>query len=312
MNLIDLHQDLAFSSQRQDVIHGSGQSSVDMLSSLGNAMVFSVVFPHIYTENERAEELSRNYGFRTQSSAPLVQVAMEQFKFYYYLERTGRVRIVRNVEDTSSCGLLFLISMEGTDVLTDPYDLDLYYNLGLRNLGITWNYDTKFGSSCMSKVDYGLTGYGTELVERCNSLGIIVDLAHASKRTVLDTCSVTGRPVICSHANAASVHRHVRNLDDEEIEAIVDTGGVIGITAITSTLGPSASMDDMVKHAEYIGNNFGWEHVAIGSDFLGIEKTPSGFEDVTKYGKLRERLGTHADQVMWSNALRVITENLRS
>ncbi len=91
------------------------------------------------------------------------------------------------------------------------------------------------------------------MVRLANELGVIVDVAHASKRTVLDVASISKKPVIASHANAAALKGgHKRNLDDEEIEAIVRTGGVIGVTAIRETL-PSPTIQGMVDNLKYIG-----------------------------------------------------------
>ena len=176
---------------------------------------------------------------------------------------------------------------------------------------LTWNYDTKFASSCHSKKDYGLTGSGEKLVDDCNRLGIAVDLAHSSKKTILDTCSISSRPVLFSHGNVSSLDAHVRNIDDQSIDAICSTGGLIGITAIPQTLGREPSIERMVKHATYVGENFGWEHVAIGSDFLGIESTPKGFENVGKLSQLREMLGPHAEAVLYENALRALRQILQ-
>ena len=78
--------------------------------------------------------------------------------------------------------------------------------MGLRSLGLTWNFDTKYSATCMSKKDYGLTGEGGDLIERCNELGIVVDLAHASRLTHLEVCATSRLPVINSHSNSRSLH----------------------------------------------------------------------------------------------------------
>ncbi|EQD39843.1 peptidase M19, renal dipeptidase, partial [mine drainage metagenome] len=196
--------------------------------------------------------------------------------------------------------------------LTDPNDLYILKDLGLRCIGLTWNYDTKFAASCMSRKDYGLTGYGEDIVDLCNQLNLIVDVAHASKRTVIDVCARSKKPVIYSHGNASMVTKHIRNLDDEEIEAICRTGGVIGLTAIPQTMSSEPKLEDFLRHAEYIGNSFGWEHVSIGTDFLGLSpgNVPAGFENMKKLGDLEKLLGDHTAEVMWQNSLRVIREIL--
>lgn len=293
-----------------DVRVDPGQSSLNELKGLGDSIVFSVIFPHISTWNERSEELSEKYGFKQPSTSPQFSILLEQFKLYQFYERTGLVKIVRTAKDLDNAGLNFLISLEGTDVITDPYDIYFLKDIGLRCLGLTWNYDNKFAATAMSRKDYGLTGYGEEMVKLCNENGIIIDGAHASKKSIMDAAEVSSRPIIVSHANSRKIHNHVRNLDDETIEAVVSRGGIIGVTAITSTLSGNADIGDIVKHATYVGENFGWEHVALGTDFMGIPSVPRGFEDIGKIRDLEKLLGEHSDEVLWKNAYRVLKQNL--
>jgi membrane dipeptidase len=306
MKLIDLHEDLAHSSSKMDVRKGKFQSSIELLKTLGEPLVFSVLYPHANTWDERATRLSERYGFATASSVPMFELLVQQIKFYYFLERSGLVRIVRGARDLDSPGVKLLLAMEGVDVLTDPYDAYILRDLNVRSIGLTWNYDTKFAASCMSSKDYGLTGYGEELVRLCNNLGILVDLAHASKQSLLDAAQASKAPLIVSHANSRRVRDHVRNLDDEELEALAKTGGVVGITGINSTLGDNGTIQEMVEHANYIGNSYGWKHVALGTDFLGVEHPPKGFEDISKVHELGALLGEHGDEVLWKNAERVV------
>jgi membrane dipeptidase len=310
MNLIDLHQDLAFSSMRSDVINGPGQSSINELKKFDSTTVFSVVFPHINTWNEFAKTLTEKYHMLSQSTSPLIQILLEQVKFYYYVSRSENVPFVSRGSDLSLKGLKMIMALEGTDVLTDPFDVFLLKSLGFRSIGLTWNYDTKFAASCMSEKDYGLTGAGMELVKLCNSSGMVVDLGHSSRNTILDTCEISVSPVVFSHGNVKGVFDHIRNIDDSCIEAVTGTGGIIGITAIPPTLGTEPSIDDMVKHMEYVGDRFGWDHVALGSDFLGISTTPRGFGSVDKMADLADLLGKHSDQVLWKNAQRVLEQIL--
>lgn len=302
MNLIDLHEDFAYSSMYSDVIEDTEQSNIKMLKNFDNVIIFSAIFPHINVWNNRSEKLTLLYGNKTKATVPLFDVLKEQVKFYLYLESKGLVNIVR---DKVNSGINFLLSLEGTDVLTDPYDLYLLKELNVLSVGITWNYDTKFGSSCMSKKDYGLTEDGEELIRIANKIGIIIDLAHSSKRTLMDAATVSNKPLIVSHANAMKLKKHPRNLDDEEIEAIVKTDGVIGITAIVETL-PESSIKGIIDNINYIGESYGWRYVALGTDFLGIEKVPKGFENVVKI----KDLNVDHKEIFWENAMRVIKNNL--
>ena len=296
MDFVDLHEDIAFSSFYSEVIHKTEQSNIDLLKNF-NSIIFSVVFPHI----------SINYD--NVKTVPEFSVMIEQFKFYKYLEKNFNTNIIKKYDDINN-GLNFLISMEGTDVMNNPDDIYILHDLGLRNLGFTWNYDTKFASSCHSKKDYGLTGYGEELIDLCNKNNIIIDLAHASRNTILEACNLSSKPVIDSHTNFKSIKDNIRNIDDKEIESIIDTNGVIGITAITDTL-KTPDIKGIIESIYYLGDNYGWKYVSMGTDFLGINKTPDGFENIKKMESLRNVLGDHANDVLYKNALRVIKENLK-
>ncbi|AWR98009.1 peptidase [Acidianus sulfidivorans JP7] len=309
--LVDLHEDFAYSNQQGiDVINGDHQSSLKMLSNF-DSLIFASIFPHVNTWDERADQLTSLYGSLTHSTNFSFDLLIDQIKFYYYLDRKGLAKIIRRKEDLNSQGTKLLLSLEGADALKDYNDLYILKELHVYNLGLTWNYDNKFASSCMSKKDYGLTSEGEELVKLANALGIIIDVAHAGKRTVIDTSLVSKKPIIASHANSMKLKNHKRNLDDEEIEAIVKTHGVIGVTAIVSTLRES-TINSIVENIKYIGESYGWEYVAIGTDFLGIEETPRGFENILKIKDLSKSIEGHEEEVMWKNAYRIINNNLQT
>jgi len=308
MKIVDLHEDFAYSAQNIDVIEGDHQSSIKMLKEF-DPLIFASIFPHVNTLDERSEELTSLYGTLTKSTNFYFELFIDQIKFYYYLERKGLAKIVRKVEDLETQGIKFLLSLEGADVLRDYTDLYLLKELHVLNIGLTWNYDNKFASSCMSKKDYGLTSEGEKLVKLANELGIIIDLAHAGKQTVLDIASISKKPIIDSHTNFTRLKEHKRNLDDEEIEAIVKTGGVIGITAIVSTL-KEPTIKGIIESIKYLGESFGWEYVALGTDFLGMEETPQNFENILKVKDLAKALEGHEEEVLWKNTYRVIKKNI--
>lgn len=286
------------------------QSSIKMLRNF-DSLIFGSIFPHIDTLNDKSHKLSNLYGRPTRGTSFSFSLFLDQVKFYYYLDRRGYITLVRRKEDLEKPGIKVLLSLEGADVLRDYEDIYLLKELHVYNLGLTWNYDNKFASSCMSNKDYGLTDEGEELVKTANSLGIIIDLAHAGKRTLLDVASISKRPIIVSHGNARKLKDHRRNLDDEEIEAIVKTNGVIGVTAIVETL-REPTINGLVENIKYIGESFGWEYVAIGTDFLGIQKVPEGFENVMKLRELSDMLDGHSEEVLWKNAMRVILKHFET
>jgi len=332
--IADLHEDISY----HILEHGYRDFSSDIEGRHadipkyrrgGVRLVFAAIFPAIATWDPRiSEALSRGYGSQVLSKsykfrAPL-SLALEHFKVYYRLARafSGDLFLVRTRGDLERLGrgeeIGLLISIEGAEVLEDPHDMELLFNLGARSLTITWNYDNRYAASCMSKRDYGLTGEGEELVSAANELGIVLDVSHASKKTAIDVTSASKRPVIASHSNYYGVHRHARNVDDEVIEAIKGTGGVVGFTLITSTIGEKANVKSLADHVYSVWERFGPDVIAIGTDFFGIEETPQGLEDASRLPTLLKELGERGigdgdlRKIAWENVMRVLEAHASS
>lgn len=336
--VVDLHEDIAL----YFMTHGGGQPYADFLEDAegrdadipkyrrGNVrIVFASIFPGLETfspsETERAKKL---YGRALPGILvkPSTEVVWEQAKVYHRLAEAYGLSIVERASEAESLlasgewRLGLLLHLEGADPLAEPYDLKLLYRLGLRSIGLTWNYNNRYAASCTSRRDYGLTDMGEELVKLANELGVIVDLAHASKQTVLDAASISKKPVIVSHAAARRLVDSPRNVDDEAIEAVAKTGGVVGVTAIPTILRKegSATIDDIAAHVRYIAETFGDRYAAIGTDFHGLAglPAPEGFKSVDRVQQLLEKLADMGlgdaalRRIAYENALRVIEENL--
>jgi len=165
--------------------------------------------------------------------------------------------------------------------------LDVAYDLGVRMIMLTYNNANLVGSGCTERIDGGLTNFGARFVARMNELGIIVDTAHCGRQTTIDACALSSLPVSASHTSAAGIYPHDRAKSDEEIRAIADTGGVVGIYTIPFFLssGRDVTIATMLDHIDYIADLVGWQHVGIGTDWppqlpkWTLEHTTSGFED---------------------------------
>lgn len=247
--------------------------------------------------------------------------ALDHMKVYYALaeEYADSIHLVRTRADLREAELGrsigFLLAMEGAYAIEDVYDLDLYYNLGLRSLGLVWNFDTRYCASCMSKKDYGLTGEGEELVKRCNRFGVIIDLVHASKKTHIEVARASSLPVMNTHSNAKAIHPMSRTIDDEMYEVIKKNGGVVGSVIETTMVGGKGDLEKLVDHIVYVRERFGPEITAIGTDYFGLSRAVTGLEDISKIGALfraLERRGMSEDDIeklAYGNALRVIRAN---
>jgi membrane dipeptidase len=156
-----------------------------------------------------------------------------------------------------------------------PGDLDLIdaaHDLGvLHTADCAYNQMTFIGAGCTERYDPGLSHFGLEFVRRCNDVGVVVDTAHSGRQTTLDACAASRHPVLATHTSAASLFRHDRAKTDEEILAIAETGGVVGVVTVPFFLGvPRAGSSTIaltLDHIDYIANLAGWEHVGIGTDW---------------------------------------------
>jgi membrane dipeptidase len=310
MRIIDLHEDFGITSSTENTFTETKQSSIEILKKYGDVIIFSAIYPFHRVWSKNIDKVMLGEEHIDYTWVPDQLGIMHQVNFYSTLRHKGIVDFVRRKTDIREEGTKFLISMEGADTIAEPTDIYSLYDLGVRCIGFTWNYDNKYAASCYSKKDYGLTGAGEELVDLCNELGIIVDTAHTSRQTTLEICKYSKKPVIMSHSNVKSLHDHPRNADDEMIEAIHSKHGVLGVSGIAEMLSSDPTLNDLVKNVNYIGENFGWDMVAIGSDFLGMRggtKCFTSFQDISRLGELIEQ----KDQLLHANVERVIRAVLK-
>ncbi|WP_211261141.1 dipeptidase [Pseudonocardia acaciae] len=145
--------------------------------------------------------------------------------------------------------------------------VELFHDMGLRVMQLTYNNQNAVGGSCYEPTDSGLTRFGREVVREMNRVGMVVDLSHVGERTGIDAIEASGRPVAVTHANPRSLYDHPRNKGDELLRALVANGGVIGLATYRNISGPWVSSRarwcDMVRKTVDI---VGIDHVGIGTD----------------------------------------------
>jgi len=211
-----------------------------------------------------------------------------------------------------------ILGLEGAYPLREPDELEIFYKLGIRVLGLTWNVDNQYAASCMTSKDYGLTSLGEKLVEKALDYGLVIDLAHASPNTMKDVLSISEKPVIVSHTGLRKFNDSPRNVDDEIVELIKRNRGVIGIFFVSEFIRKNkTSIEDIVEQIIYVKENFGVDILAIGSDFFGTDKLPKGLENIGKMenlAKLLEKVMSKEDveKIFYKNALRVFMENMKT
>jgi membrane dipeptidase len=147
--------------------------------------------------------------------------------------------------------------------------IDVAYGLGVRMMLLTFNTRNYVGDGCGERTNSGLSYLGIEMVERLNDIGILIDLSHCGVQTTLDAIKFSRDPVLFNHTGARALNPRVTRLKtDEEIRALADKGGMVGISAIPNQLSsqPEQGVEDMVNHIDYVVKLVGIDHVFIGLD----------------------------------------------
>jgi membrane dipeptidase len=211
-----------------------------------------------------------------------------------------------------------VIGVEGGHSIENSLDnLVHLYDQGMRYMTITWNNSTSWAVSAQDSrsATVGLSDFGRSVIKMMDSLGVIIDVSHTGIKTIQDILEVTRNPIVATHSGVRAIKNHYRNLYDDQIKAIAKTGGVIGVVFYPPFLTTgTADIDDVVQHIDYIKNLVGIDHIAIGSDFDGIEVTPVGLEDVSKFPALTLKLLEHGysqqdvEKILGGNFMRVFEQ----
>ena len=198
------------------------------------------------------------------------------------LEADGLVRIVLRADELLAGDVGAIMHLEGADALApDLSDLEGWYDRGLRSIGLVWSRPNAFAEGVPFRfpdspaIGAGLTAAGRELVRACNRLGVLVDCSHLNRAGFFDVAALSEAPLVATHSNAWTLCESTRNLQDDQLDAIAASGGVVGVNFAASFLradgraDPETPLAEIVRHADYLAGRMGVDHVAFGSDFEG-------------------------------------------
>lgn len=241
------------------------------------------------------------------------------------------------------------------DYLENLYNRGARYLTLTWNYNLPWVTAAAMEVKTKDKKGKGLTEHGKDIIRKMNELGMMVDLSHAGEQTFYDVLATSSKPILVSHSNAAALTPHYRNLKDAQLEALKKNGGVVGVNFYSEFLDSdypkrvrklyykthkkdsttkelsvgkmyaalsakqkhlaNAPFESVLKHIDYLVSKVGVDHVAIGSDFDGIESPPQELEDVSKFPVLTKALlekgysQEDVAKIMGRNFLRLLKEN---
>ncbi len=237
--------------------------------------------------------------------------AVRMISLLLQLERVsgGRVAVCRSTGEVRTAmargTLAAVLHIEGVECIDPDLDfLEVLYAAGLRSLGPVWSRHNIFGHGVPFRFPSspdtgpGLTEAGRRLVEACNRLGVLIDLSHINERGFWDVAELSTAPLVATHSNAHALTPSPRNLTDEQLRAIRDTDGIVGLNFAAGFLRPDGKMEPdtgiefMVRHVDHLIEVAGETHVGLGSDFDGAT-IPNAIGSAAGLPLLFEALAQH-------------------
>ncbi len=267
----------------------SGEGHIDLPRMQEGGMAGG--FFAMYTPNEKAALVQRSiYQGLEEAVDPrfALDFVLHLFALLHDLVREpgGAFVLVRTVSDLRRAldrdACVAIAHIEDAAPIDEDLDfLPLLYELGLRSVGLVWSRPNVFGTGvpfafpASPDTGPGLTPAGKALVRACNEMGILVDLSHLNEKGFWDVAALTDAPLVATHSCAHALSPGSRNLTDRQLDAIAESGGLVGINYHVGFLRAdgdaeaATSCAEIVRHAQYMADRMGSDHVALGSDFDG-------------------------------------------
>ncbi len=213
----------------------------------------------------------------------------EQLDFYLNLfERDRRLKLITSLNEYESLKtgeeIGILLHVEGADFLADKSrSIKELYDIGVRSIGLTHNEKNALAGG--AKSDGELTAIGHQRLEEINHLNMIFDLAHLNEKSFWQVIKIIDTPVMCSHCGIDFIKKDSRNLSEEQLKAICQKDGLVGI-AFTPSFYNSNLVEELISSFRYLRKKIGTEHLAIGSDFDGII-SPKLFPELSEVSQMQ-------------------------
>ena len=192
-----------------------------------------------------------------------------------------------------------ILAIEGGEALMGKIEnVDHFYNRGVRIMTLTWNRENALGFGQATNSTRGLKPFGFEVVKRMEELGMIVDISHINEAGFWDFHEASTRPYMASHSNSYSLTPHNRNLRDNQILALAERGGIVGLAfyPLLLTSSGSASIDDIIANIRHFVDLGVGDIVGLGGDLDGFGTMPRGLTDVSSFRIIAERVAEEFDE----------------
>jgi membrane dipeptidase len=216
--------------------------------------------------------------------------ALEMIQLFHEKIVGAGLKPVYTRQDLEECVLKkkkgAILFVEGAHPLEESLtNLHVLHRLGVRGMGLTWNFRNAVADGCHEPHPGGLSLFGRSVVAEMNKLGMLIDVSHLAEPGFWDVMELSEAPVIASHSNVKALCDHPRNLTDTQITALIRKGGVMGLTFVDFFVTEEKRtvwIDDLLRHLDHVCALGGADHVAFGSDFDG---TSVPFGNLTRAGE---------------------------
>ncbi len=331
MKIIDMHCDtiMALMNTENNIYESTNMIDLQKLQK-GNYMLqcFAMFVPYVSKDNDKyspfeyCNKMIDRYYLEIEKHSDIIKPAFS----YQDIEQ--------NIKDNKITALLTI--EEGGVCLGNIEFLRNFYRLGVRMMTLTWNFKNEIASP---NIDYfkidpnakekpkfiantteGLTDFGKQVIKEMNELGMVIDCSHLGDKGFYDVVSLSKKPIVCSHSCSRSVCDHLRNMTDDMLFKLKENGGVVGINYCHNFVKKDdslATVQDLVKHINYIKNLIGIDYIGLGSDFDGISNENIELKDASKMGLLIDELKKQKyseeeiNKICYKNVLRVFKENFK-
>lgn len=301
--IIDAHQDLFWSAHHTEE-RFLKQTNIEMIKRN-----LKIVHLSIYLDESEVQ------------GANLKQVKDGVFRqLHWYRELIENDRHLMLIEHANDVHTLLerkevtgvILHYEGGEAIDSSHFVHRLAALGVRSIGLVWNWKNLLASPAKNDDGEGLSSLGRDVVYRMMDEGMLIDTAHLNESGVVDVheiCKKSSIPFINTHANCRGVQHHVRNVSDEQLRMLKDVNGIMGITAVStfSTSEKPVDTSHVIAHVKYAVEHMGVSHVGLGTDFGAIFADPiSDFgtlDDMHHFthvlhGEFNE---SQTEQILWHN-----------
>ena len=312
VNIFDGHNDLAYQLWRRGDHEGTAflngdEAALNITAQKAaagglRAGLFALFVPQPHRDPATTFVPQQPYAFETACQMAAILTHLSDV-------HPGRFQVCRSAAEietaTDAGAVAAVLHLEGAEPISPALnELESFYALGVRSIGPLWSRPNAFGTgvpfSFPGNPDQGagLTDSGKALVQACDQMNILLDVSHLNEAGFWDISHLSQQPLLASHSNAHALCPSPRNLTDRQLDAVAESGGLVGICFATAYLrsdgrkDPATEIELVIRQLAYLIDRMGEDHVGLGSDFDGAV-LPNDLSDCSQLPVLLKALKTH-------------------